>query len=79
MLRSGCGDAAGAEDDGDAGGCRGLEGGNGDRGVSRYRGVRASWGKSSRPVSRQLSGWRAFVRMAATTGSSAACRCTPRS
>ena len=71
----GCGDAAGAEGDGDAGGCRGLEGGNGAGGIA-VPGVRVSCGRSSRTVSRQLSGRCAVVRMVATAGSSAACRCT---
>ena len=69
----GCGDAAGAEGDGDAGGCRGLEGGNGTGGIA-VAGVKVSCGRSSRTVSRQISGRCAFVRMVATAGSSAACR-----
>ena len=80
----GCGDAAGAEGDGDAGGCRGLEGGNGagryrgsgGEGLVRYAELRIACGRSSRTASRQLSGRCAVVRMVATAGSSAACRCT---
>ena len=71
----GCGDAAAAEGDGDAGGCLGLEGGNGAGGIA-VAGVKVSCGGSPRTVSRQLSGRCAVVRMVATAVSSAACRCT---